>query len=859
MAYRYSMRAFLSHSSSDQALVRAVHEALRPGATWIDRAEIEWGQRFLDAIEEGIQSASDFVLFWSAAAAKSEWVQHETHMAFIRMLKERAIRIKVVKLDATDLPLHLQPFHFLSVERAEAPVDDIVSALQPALSQPTSGRRHRFLNRNGQLERIEMMINDPETRVILLHGFKGVGKSAIVHEALRRFFEGVSTVELTIGPGTGPAELALQLHYHAFEKVLPETTKLEALSAIEESLTTIIRRGQFILVKDCQHWFGVESELEEPLPTLIHHASSLSQTSGKPIFLTSTRRLRISPEVATYLSNLHVSGLSHSHMASLVALWYEMIEGTQLDIEEAKIVAAELHGHPIAAKLAANLVAQYSSAHLLAYPAELVALRRDLAKTLIRDLKLSNVATQLLETLAIIGTPLPSNVLTKAMHMDNTNFHSAVNDATRAGMAETKNGSAKLGLHSLVSDYFWRSHLDHEDYTQRAQQVVEVVHEYLRELPTDCAEFVTLLPAVCRLYALSGDITKAQAVRRRMSGELSQAAIMHYNRRKFDLAEKFILLVLEEEPQHWRMRMYLARINIRKNRWKDADKIIEPLLDERPRDRGIQHLRGWRLLRGGLYEEALSAFSKVLAKDDQHVPSYRDSAECLYKLGRPAEALEFLAQAKNIESDNPFALDLEARIYEEMGQFEEALAAARIAVVRNPANWGLHHRLSRILAALTQKAEALEEAREAVRLDPAQFSALSHLVSLLIDNEHMEEAENRLDRLRELSANQRQREIYEHVHARIRFRQGELNQALELVQSQIGRGSNLAASYGLLASIRLNQAEQAQTGTATAKLYLGQAEDAISNCERQPSHDSHTVEALKERLISLSVGLPPTH
>lgn len=69
MAYDYPVRAFLCHSSADQALVREVHKGLRPGSTWLDHAEIEWGQRFLDAIEEGIQSASDFVLFWSASAA----------------------------------------------------------------------------------------------------------------------------------------------------------------------------------------------------------------------------------------------------------------------------------------------------------------------------------------------------------------------------------------------------------------------------------------------------------------------------------------------------------------------------------------------------------------------------------------------------------------------------------------------------------------------------------------------------------------------------------------------------------------------------------------------------------------------
>ena len=858
MAYKHPARAFLSHSSTNRAIVLAVHDALSPSATWLDRAEIEWGDRFLDAIEEGIKSATDFVLFWSAAAAKSEWVNHETHMAFIRALSERAIRIKVIKLDCTDIPLRLRPFHFLSVEESETPVDDIVSALQPALSQPTNGRRHRFLNRNEELGRIEIMINDDETKVILLHGFKGVGKTATVHEALRRFFEGASIVELPIRPGTGPAELALRLHHEAFGTVLPESTKLESLAAIELSVKTVIERGQFIVVKDCQHWFGAEQDWEEPLPTLMHQALVLSQTSRKPIFFTSTRRPHIPFEFAKHMANIRISGLGRSHMASLLALWYEVVEGTQLDAENADKVAAELHGHPIAAKLAANLVAQYGPTHLLAYPRELVSLRRDLAKTLIRDLNLSDAACRLLETLAIVDAPLPSRVLADATQMNNEDFHAAVEDATRAGVAEVTPLSTKLSLHPLVSDHFWRSHLDHEGYIQRADQVVRVVHSYLEGVPTESADFVALLPTVCRLYALAGNFDKAQEVRRGLIGELSHAAITHYNRRKFDLAEKFILLVLEGEPRHWRMRMYLARIHVRKNRWDDADELIKTLLGERPRYRGIQHLHGWRLLRAGSYSEALSIFSKVLATDDQHVPSYRDSADCLYRLRRPTEALEFLTQAKRIESDNPFILDLEARIYEEMGQFEEALTAARVAVVRNPSSWGLHHRLSRILAALGQMEEALEEAEEAVQLDPAQFTARSHLVSLLIDREGIEEARDLLKPLRELSVDQKQRDICEHLQARIRLQEGKLEQALMLVQNQINRNRNLAASYGLLASIKLAQAEQAPPDSATAKLYFSQAANAISNCERQGSHDPHTVAALKERLRSSSVEPPLT-
>ena len=115
------MRAFLSHSSVDKAIVVGVQSELELDSTWLDRAEIEWGDLFLEKIAEGIRLATDFVLFWSKAASKSEWVRIEINMAFIQALRKKAIRLRVITLDETPLPLYLQPFHVFSVVGSVSP------------------------------------------------------------------------------------------------------------------------------------------------------------------------------------------------------------------------------------------------------------------------------------------------------------------------------------------------------------------------------------------------------------------------------------------------------------------------------------------------------------------------------------------------------------------------------------------------------------------------------------------------------------------------------------------------------------------------------------------------------------------
>lgn len=845
------MKAFLSHSSHDKSLVSEVYDAIEPESVWLDRGEIEWGDVFIEKIEDGIKNASDFILFWSAHSAESEWVRLELNMALIQSLKRRAIRLRVIRLDRTELPLYLQHFHYLSVVDSLAPASDIIDGLRRVLREPTRGVRHQFLNRNSELERLETLLNDSDTKVIILNGFRGIGKTSLAHETFRRFYESASVVNVPVTGGMRSTELAIRLCYEANLHTADNMSELESLAAIENAIQELGTRGQFLVFRDCQHWLGGERELEEPLPTILRQAVALSETSRNPIILTSTRRPQIPVEIAQHVSLVRVDGLSQEHMASITSLWYELSEGKPLELDRATNVARELHGHPVAAKLAASLVAQYGVDHLLQYPRELVALRLDLAKTLIQDLGLGPSAKRLMETLSIIGVPVPSRLLAGAIGTSEDNFLDAVEETSRSGIVETTD-AGHLTVHPLVADYYWRSHLHHDDYQDKSARVAEVVHAHFRELSTESISFVLLLPVVVRLYGLSGNIDRARNIRRDLVGELSQAAITHYNRRQYDLAEAFINEILAEHPNNWRIRQCLARIHIRKHRWSEADELIGALLKERPRDIGTLHMRGWRWLRAGEYERALDEYIHVLSYRGDHIASLRDAADCLHRLGRMGEALDFLERAKQVESDNPFVLELEARILEEMGQFEKALVAARVAVIRDPVNWSQRHRLSQILSKLGRQEEALERAQEAHRLDPAQFTALSSLVSLMLEAERTDEAVEYLKGLRRLSANQHQKQICDHLQARALLHLGDYAASLEIVEAQIKRRVNLAAGYGLYVRIKLDLFERMENKvSANARLMLQQAKSGLESCEAQPDHNHGTVDRLKERLAEL--------
>jgi len=84
----------------------------------------------LEKISEDIAPATDFVLFWSSEAARSQWVRLEINVAFIQLLQQRAIRLRIISLDHTPLPLYLRPFQVFSVATVPDPAKEIVDKLE---------------------------------------------------------------------------------------------------------------------------------------------------------------------------------------------------------------------------------------------------------------------------------------------------------------------------------------------------------------------------------------------------------------------------------------------------------------------------------------------------------------------------------------------------------------------------------------------------------------------------------------------------------------------------------------------------------------------------------------------------------
>lgn len=119
-------------------------------------------------------------------------------------------------------------------------------------------------------------------------------------------------------------------------------------------------------------------------------------------------------------------------------------------------------------------------------------------------------------------------------------------------------------------------------------------------------------------------------------------------------------------------------------------------------------------------EPAIAATEKAIALDPNFAPSYATLGLILHYAGRSAESLDLIAKAMRLDPHYPdMFLHFVGQAYFALGQYEEAAAALKRRLVRNP-----NTDVSRVLLAacyghLGQPEAACAEWREALRINPA--------------------------------------------------------------------------------------------------------------------------------------------
>jgi hypothetical protein len=96
---------FLSHRSTDRAIVSAVASAIKRGgvSVWLDEEQLVPSQSLVTEISRALGRMTHFVLFWSSHCVGAPWIERELNAA-TTFLIDRKVPIFIVRLDTTPVP-----------------------------------------------------------------------------------------------------------------------------------------------------------------------------------------------------------------------------------------------------------------------------------------------------------------------------------------------------------------------------------------------------------------------------------------------------------------------------------------------------------------------------------------------------------------------------------------------------------------------------------------------------------------------------------------------------------------------------------------------------------------------------------
>jgi TIR domain len=116
MADDFTYDVFLSHSSKDKAVVRAVAERLRKDGlrVWLDEWEIRADDHIQAKIEEGLEHSRVLVLCMSAQVFGSDWAQLEAGTFRFRDPLNKERRFIPLRLDEAPIKGSLAQFLFIN-------------------------------------------------------------------------------------------------------------------------------------------------------------------------------------------------------------------------------------------------------------------------------------------------------------------------------------------------------------------------------------------------------------------------------------------------------------------------------------------------------------------------------------------------------------------------------------------------------------------------------------------------------------------------------------------------------------------------------------------------------------------------
>ncbi|MCB2229359.1 TIR domain-containing protein [bacterium] len=784
------MKAFLSHSSKDQQLVRAVANELGRQYCHFDEHSFDSGVEFRESIVRGLDESSLFVLFASKHALDSMWVTYEIEEAWYQKLSENIARSLVYVIDPSvrlqDIPSWLVRAKIRQDVSAQLIARDIRHHLD-VLKQRQ--QYQLFVGRNrsvGEMEEAFQPVDgSPPPRWIVVIGLPGIGRRSLIRSAAPKLLGFYKDVEIRIDEGDTVNDVCLKLAdriepYTSREalknlaKLIDGLTEEEALSRSLKNLRMLVRSGELPILYDDGGLLDNDGFLND---TVLRVLREIQPNDEVYAVLVTDRRPRLGDDMRFPV--VRIDSLSPDETVRLMSTYAARLS-LAIPLTSLEELARYADGYPPAAYFAVQQVRDYGMDLVRSDMDRLRQFKSGVFLGHIRNRKIIAPGGEILRLLATYS-PLPLPTIGAALGIVDMGvaISSMATLVDQLFVRVTREGHYRISepIRDTVRNIYGPLEPKHH------QEVARHLASYT-DLVENGSPQLELLRIQFRAANIAGDAHAIETAIGLVDDLIRLTETMYHNR-EFDRAATYAKMALEQRPRSQSARAFLIRALIQLERWKEAHDQIEKLKSHgSPRD--VHYYKGFLNRRRGDIDAAMKEYLLSQKMGRGGPALHRELGLCYYHKGDYKNAMRCIDEYLTKHYDDPYVLDLKVKFAAAMGDRESAMSAlGDLQEVAEPVYY--YHRLSRVEFAfgnLKGARDAARQAYETTENPPFEVVATLSYCEMALGNHAV--AEKLIDKL-DAMAGRTKFNIRTNLRCRLEIERGRFLEALELSESVVNK------------------------------------------------------------------------
>jgi len=744
------MKAFLSHSTVNSELVRAVADHLGRQYCVCDARSFSSGIEFKESILKGLDDSTAFVFFASSASLKSDWVNFESDEAWHQTLQRKISRSLVVLIESgithKDLPQWLQRAKTFACNSAKQIARLIRDHLDELLHQQQSPF---FIGRTDDVNRYQRTAlpsdGSDAPRIIAFTGLPGNGRRSLIRHVSKSTLNLRRNVIIRVEAGDEIFDLTIKLA----DLVEPFATKDGWASIVESikkqndderlhraiaAIKLLIKNEELPVFLDQGGLLDDEGRFTEPVRRLL---SAFAPSNDEYLYIVSDRRPNMSGGLS--IPVITINHLKDDEAKQLVAAFARHYE-VKLTPGEISELAQYTGKQPPSCRYAVELARDYGVSLVVKDKNRLVEFRANQFVKLLQKKNLTPQANAILRILAAYS-PLPLPALGLSTGVDAEELGKTMFDLINNALVCPD----ERGLYAIaepIRDAVAKSTrlLMNSDHLAVAKALKKCLND--EELDGSRLEMSRLL---FQSANSAGDAALADGAMF-LASDTIQLTESRYHVREYEQAIKFGYDAVALRPRNTLARNLLIRALIQENRWKEANEQIQVYEGIAPL-RDVHYIKGFMARKHGDWSEALRWFSLAEKAGRSGAALHREMASCHFHLNQLNEAEKRLERIFAGHGDDRFILDFAVQLATKQGN--EALARQRLEALQSVDGESFfQHRLSCVELRFGNLDAALAASMECMNLEPnPSFEMLMQLAMCQIRASKYDEAEETMGRL----------------------------------------------------------------------------------------------------------------